>query len=488
MRPLQSKPQLPQQSIPRQTNGDYNSFQPDAFSYSALTNKQQQFWLGQQLYGSLPLYNLPWTFTIHGQLEVKHFRNAFEALIKSCYVFRTVIEEIDGIPRLKVLSHVPYTMEICDFSQHPDPERAAKAWIEPRMQRVFKPGECLFESALIKLATTKWIWFHNVHHIISDGLTLALMFHRMSEFYGRSLDADLEEQVPESQYQSYVEWEADFFQTDRHQKGKAFWATKLRQPCEPLRLYGHTMDGQLAPINRMTCPLDAEITQAIFQSVSADLAKRVAKPATLFEIFAAVFITYLYRISGQRHLSIGIPFHNRPPGPFKTTLGIFVEIAPLCIDIAETETFETLRKKIRREVQAMTRHVRSVPEHTLQNRPYHVIFNYHLAAFPDFYGMPTISQWHHVGISNVGLTLHVQDFNSSGVFTFELDVNGELFDERQQHRMLQQMLQLLWAFVKDPNQRLNAFSMLSDDEAQLVLHSFNQPLNRIALNQAREGL
>ena len=467
---------------------DYDASQPDAISYSALTNKQRQLLVGQKFYGSLPIYNLSLTYTIRGELKVQRFQNAFQALINSCDVFRTLIEDIDGVPRLKVVSHLPYTMELCDFSQHPDPEHEAQAWVQRRMQKVFKLNERLFESALIRLAEAKWIWFYKVHHIISDGISLSLMYHRMSELYGHSLVGAPEEQVAEPRYRSYVEWETDFFKTDRHQKGKKFWAAKLRQLSEPLQLYGRTIDSQLVPIKRVTYPLDDKITHDIYRLADSDFASGRAKPATIFEIFASVFMAYLYRISGQRHLPVGIPFHNRPAGPFKKTLGLFVEVAPLFIDIGDTETFETLRKKIRRELRAMSPHVRSVPEYTLQDRPYQVMLNYHMGAFPDFCGMPTFMQWHHNGMANVGLTLNIQDFNSTGKFTLEFDINAELFDEKQQHRILQHTLRLLQAFLKDPSQRLDTISMLSEEEVHLVVHKFNQPLNSIRLKQTNGGL
>ena len=250
---------------------DHERPQPDAISYSALTKKQRQMWVGQQLYGALPVYNIPLTFTIQGELKVQNFQNVFQDLINSCDVFRTLIEDVNGEPRLKVLSHFPYTMEVCDFSQHPDPEHAAQAWIQPRMQRVFKFSECLFESALIKLAKAKWIWFFNVHHIVSDGLTLSLMFQRMSEFYGNSLVEGSAEQIAQTQYQSFVEWEVDFFQTGRYQKGKEFWAAKLGQHSEPMQLYGRTIDSQLVAINRMNYPLDGELTQAVYRLARSDL-------------------------------------------------------------------------------------------------------------------------------------------------------------------------------------------------------------------------
>ena len=58
----------------------------------SFTTKQQQLWVGQQLYGALPVYNTPYAFVILGELSVNHFQKAFQTLVNSCDVFRTIIK------------------------------------------------------------------------------------------------------------------------------------------------------------------------------------------------------------------------------------------------------------------------------------------------------------------------------------------------------------------------------------------------------------
>lgn len=89
--------------------------------------------------------------------------------------------------------------------------------------------------------------------------------------------------------------------------------------------------------------------------------------------------------------------------------------------------------------------------------------------------MPVIATWHHIGMDNVGLSFNVQDFNNSGNFTFDIDINKDQFNKTQQQRILQHILTLLRAFTNDPNQLLEAIPMLLGKEAHLVLHEFNHP-------------
>jgi hypothetical protein len=447
---------------------------PHALSLSFMTNNQRHLWAGQELYGPLPIYNTPYTFEILGELHPLHFQNAFQTLINSCDVFRTIIREIQGTPVPILLPSFPYTMEYCDYTHSQDPDQAAQAWTHDRMQRVLALHECLFDSALIRVSRTQWIWFYNVHHLISDGLTVSLMFERMSKFYGQSLMGTLEEEEAQPQFYLFAEWEAAFLKSERHKKGGVYWEKILQNHLPPLQLYGHTLDSQLVPIQRVTYPLDHTTTHAIRLLAESLDNQHPPKPSTLCEIFATLFFAYLFRISGNRHLSMGIPFHARPAGPFKTTLGLFVEIAPLIIDIAPTETFETLWKKIHREIHDISRHFRSNPTRALQQRPYHVLFNFHLATFPHFHEIPVKTTWHHIGMANVGLTFNVQDFNKLGTFTLDLDINAKQFDQTQQHRILEHILSLLQAFLKDPSQPLGASPMLSDSELHSVLQEYNE--------------
>ena len=457
-------------------------------SPTVLTNKQRQLWVGQQLYGPLPMYNTPYTFEMFGELHPEYFQHAFQLLINSCDVFRTIIREIHGAPEPMLLSSLSYSMEYCDYAHTQDSEQVVQTWIQNRMKRVFELSDCLFDTALIRVSSTKWIWFYNVHHLISDGLTVSLMFNRMSEFYGQSLTGTLREQVTQPQYQRYAEWESAFSQSARHKNAETYWTTKLQAPLTPLRLYDHKLDCQVVPIQRVTYALDPSLSESIRLVAESFAHPHSPTHSTFFEIFAALFIAYLFRISGNRHLSIGIPFHGRPAGPFKTTLGLFVEIAPLMIDVAQTETFETLRKKIHEELHAVSRHFRSTPACRLEERPYHVQLNYHLASFPNFQEIPVKTTWHHIGMADVGLTFNIQDFNQRGSFTFDLDIDAEHFDGTQRQRILKHILSLLHACLKDPSQPLGKCTLLSDGEHLSGVDESHASQNNFHLQQAEDSI
>ncbi len=442
---------------------------------SHLTTMQKQLWVGQKVYGSVPLYNIPVTFAIQGELQVDHFRNAFQFLIDTCEVFRTIIEEKDGVPCPKVLPPFPFHLETIDLSSEQDPDHSAQSLIHSRLKNVFSLNTCLFDVALLKLSQSKWIWFHNVHHLISDGQTIELTFTRLSEFYTQSLLGTLEKRVSPLPYQTFVEWEASFMQTARFRRGTEYWKEKLQEPRDPLEIYGHQLDNRLVETHRISHALDAESSQKIRKLAESNGQNHSTASFLTFVIFTTIISAYLYRVSSNPSFSLGVPFHGRPPGPFKDMLGLFMNIAPLSVEIGPHETFESLHHKIGRELRAVTRHFRAGASYTLEKRPYNVLCNYHLSQYPPFQKMPVVTTWHHVGFANVGLAFNVQDFNIHGTFTIDIDINQEIFPESQYHRVLQHFLCFLQAFLHNPRQRVSTIPMLLPEEVTLLFPAREHP-------------
>jgi hypothetical protein len=86
MSPLQSKPKLPKQTIPRQTNG----------GVIPLSFGQQGIWFLQQLAPMSPFYNMYQTWRVRGALNVEALKKAVQTIITRHSVLRAVIKVVDG--------------------------------------------------------------------------------------------------------------------------------------------------------------------------------------------------------------------------------------------------------------------------------------------------------------------------------------------------------------------------------------------------------
>ncbi|MBO0798971.1 MAG: hypothetical protein J2P31_09110, partial [Blastocatellia bacterium] len=281
------------------------------YADSNLTKNQLLIWTGQKLQPDVPLYNMVHTFTISGAVDANHFQNAFQTLLNSSDTLRTVIEEIDGVPQQRVIANSHYTAEYLDFSLVSQPQVALQAWTRHRSQVRFDLAQRLFDTVLIKISDQEYFWYLNVHHLITDGWSAALIFRRVSEFYERSRRGELEEKVELPSYQDYLDYEREFRSSARYRKVESYWKRKLAQTIEPISFYGKSPLKQTTRVERVSCDLGYERSQRLRALAAEKDIFMVTAETSLFNLFTAVLITYLYRVSGNRRLSLGIPFHNR---------------------------------------------------------------------------------------------------------------------------------------------------------------------------------
>lgn len=448
----------------------------DLSERSNLTKSQLLIWLGQKLNPEIPLYNMVLTFTIAGKIRPIAFQEAFQTLVNQSDALRTIIAEVDGVPQQRVLQHFPYKMEFLDFSQGLHPETKFQKWLDARCVFQFNLEERLFDAVLIKIATNQFIWYLNQHHLITDGWSVSLVYRRMAELYELALKNQLTEAPILPAFQDYANYERTYRQSSQYDQAKAYWQQKVAKPLEPVRFYGNVHPENSLRTESVLCDLGPERTEKLKAIAMEKGVQSLTLDLSLFSIFATLLFTYLYRISGGQHLAIGAPSHNRPSAVFKETIGLFIEIFPLHIEIVEGETFLTLIRKVMGETYDFLRYAQPGTSDIEFNKFYNVVLNYMNASFPDFGGLPAQSKKVPSGYadSNHSLRLQVYDFDDSGSFLVLFDFNCDVFDVGQRHWAIEHFLRVVDGFIADRTQPISQVELLSDEEKERILVEFNQ--------------
>jgi len=445
----------------------------DIHGRSNLTKRQLLLWIAEKLNPEVPIYNVIETFTIAGEIEPAHFQKAFQALVDRSDALRTVIKETDGIPQQRVISHFPYCVDYLAFSDKSDPQQVFQRWLDQRCAISFNLEERLFDTALVKIATDQYIWYLNLHHTITDGWSISLIYRRVTDFYERSLKGQLAEIPALPSFQDYIKYERAYRRSDRDKKAEVYWQQKSAKPFEPTSFYGKTAREKTTRTQRMIQELGRERSQKLKAIATQKDVRSLTWNLSILNIFATIVFTYLYRVSGNRRLAIGTPFQNRPTGVFKETIGLFMEVCPLRIEIAQDDTFLSLLKKVMKETHEVlpyAQHSIGNPEH---NRVYDVMLNYADWSFLDFCGFPTQNHTVHSGYWEDSLLIQVNDSEVSGDFVLYFDFNCDIFDEVQRSRAIQHFLNVLDAFLSDKTQLVSQVDLLSEQERERLLVEWN---------------
>ena len=445
------------------------------FERANLTRAQFLIWTGQKLNPGVPLYNMALAYTIEGRLDVERFGRAFALLVDRTDALRTVIVESDGVPRQHVRASAPADVPGVDLAREPDPTAAARAWTEQRCARCFDLEACLFDTALLRLAPDRHVWFLNQHHLITDGWAKAVVYRRMADCYAAAARA--EPAAPDApSYEAYRKHEAGFRATPAFARARAHWRQKLAAPLEPLRLYGRSPQGNSPRTRRVLRELGQGRSQQLRKLASEKDVRALTSDLAIFNIFATVLLALMHRLSGNRTLSLGAPSHNRTTSDFKDTAGLFIEIHPLQVEIDDDERYASLLRKVAAATLDLLRHAQPGTSDFADNNAYSVLLNFINVSFADFAGMPTTSRWVHPGHGDRGhcLRLQVHDFDATGSYQLHFDVNEELFDPQREAWLIDHFFRMVDGLLADRGQPIDRVDLIDAAARQRLVVAYNR--------------
>jgi amino acid adenylation domain-containing protein len=438
------------------------------YKQSNLTEGQLLFWFSQRFQPEVQLYfdRVIMAFRINLEIEHVHFQSAFQKLIDDSDALRSVIYEVDGVPQRTVLEHLELSLDNVDFSEQSDPPAALDEWLRERYRNNQASDTRLFDSALLKLGQSRFVWYLNVHHIITDMWSQALIVRYMSDYYKLAVEGNLENRRPPSPFQDYVEFERRYRFSDEYSSDESYWNHKLADSPSFNRFYSTDSSAQTSRSRRIPYRLSDEQSSKVREAVSK---QGLLSPAI---VFSTVLFAYLYRTSGERTHRVGSSYANRTD-EFKNIIGLLFNICPQQVAIEAGETFISLARKVQVETIATARHQKYPVRDPLNNRVYNINFTYQNVAFPAFCGVPINVDLIYSGHSKYSLALQVRDFDATGHFILDFDFNYGAFDDQQCQQALQHILRLLDAFMEDGSRPLHQASMLSRDEQHQLLIEFN---------------
>src|SRR6185369_9921165 len=186
-----------------------------------------------------------------------------------------------------------------------------------------------------------------LHHIIADGLSVALLLNELDAFY-QALTHDRRPHLPDLtlQYADFAEWER---RTLGHEgdygKQIEFWQKQLSGTLPVLEL----------PTDRTRPAFQSFNGSNVFFDLPAVLAQELAdmgrqEGATFFMTLLAAFQVLLQRYSGADDLVIGTPVAARNPREVQPLIGSFLNMAALRCDLSGDPTFIELLRRTRATV------------------------------------------------------------------------------------------------------------------------------------------
>lgn len=441
-----------------------------------LTQSQLLIWTGQQLQPTSPMYNMTFLFSYNGPIEEYHFKAAFQTLIDKSDAMRTVFNTVQDVPQQAILSSLTYELEILDWSKKQANNDDISKWVKIRNQKLFDLSKILFDAVLIKQSEEKYLFYLNQHHLITDAWSITIQHGFLANYYALSLADQLDKAAAMPAFADYRELEKLSRANEKKEASRQYWAQKAEQANNFPSLYNRNNSNQTTHSRRIIVDLGSKRSDQLRLLATNKAIRSWNTDASMFNLFLTTLFAYIYRISGQQQIAIGAPTHNRVKPILRETLGLFIELFPISVQIEKDETFISLAQTIRGEVNQFLRHAQPGLSTAKLNRTFNCVLNYIHASTAKFNDIPVDSEWIHADHIDSGhhLRLNIYDFNSTGNITASFDLNRVVFDDFLATEAPKQFIHLLDAFIESPDQGISTINILSEAEQRLLIKEFNQ--------------
>ena len=307
---------------------------------------QQRLWFIDRLESGSPFYNIPVAVRLNGMLDVKVLRRCVDEIVRRHEVLRTAFVEASRQPTQVVIPELAVPIAVDDLKDFSNGSKQAQLQrrVKEVVQRPFtlnKPP--LLRINLFKLATEEHILLAVMHHIVSDGWSLGIFVHELTELYA-AFSVGKTSPLPalEIQYPDYAVWQREWICGDVLQSQVAYWEKQLSgAPPTLLIPTDHDYPERQSYQGR-------KLTINLSPSLTANIRALAAREGvTLFMALLAAWKALLGHISGQSDLVVGTAIAGRNHSEVEPLLGFFVNTLPLRTDLSGNPNFRELLRRVR---------------------------------------------------------------------------------------------------------------------------------------------
>ncbi|GEB34858.1 non-ribosomal peptide synthase/polyketide synthase [Brevibacillus parabrevis] len=446
----------------------FETIQPvEPAAFYPVSFAQKRMYILHQFEGSGISYNVPSVLVLEGKLDYDRFAAAIQSLVRRHESLRTSFHSVNGEPLQRVHVDVELPVRLLEATEDQS---------ESLIQELIQPFDLeiapLFRVNLIKLGAERHLFFMDMHHIISDGVSLAVIVEEIASLYAGKQLSDLR-----IQYKDFAVWQTKLSQSDRFQKQEDFWT--------------RTFAGEIPLLN-----LPHDYPRPSVQSFDGDtvalgtghhLLEQLRKLAaetgtTLFMVLLAAYHVLLSKYAGQEEIVVGTPIAGRSHADVERIVGMFVNTLALKNTAAGSLSFRAFLEDVKQNALHAFEHQDYPFEHLVEklqvrrdlsrNPLFDTMFSLGLAEsaegeVADLKVSPYPVNGH---IAKFDLSLDAMEKQDGLLVQFSYCT--KLFAKETVDRLAAHYVQLLQTITADPDIELARISVLSKAETEHMLHSF----------------
>ena len=293
-----------------------------------LSFAQQRLWFIDQMTPGSNQYNMPAAMQLNGNIDFQALHRAFSQLVVRHEVLRTTYEESEGkgVQIVNPVEAIP--LDVVDLSAMPmslqsmEVERIAT---EEAGRPFDLSKDLMLRVRLLKLADTEHVLLCNMHHIASDGWSVAILVKEFVSLYDSFRNGRQHELQPlPIQYGDFACWQRNTFTEEKLDAQLKYWSKTLEAMPQL-----HTL-----PLDKMRPKRQSLVGGSYYQHIDYSLLAQLKSVSlsldiTLFMLLESAFALLVARWSNAADVVIGTPVAGRIHKDIEPLIGFFVNSLPL---------------------------------------------------------------------------------------------------------------------------------------------------------------
>ncbi len=477
--------------------------------YYPLSSAQKRLYILQQMESGNTAYNMPEVMLLSPcnnerlALEPGKIEQVFRQLIDRHESFRTSFHTIGGQPVQVIHQEVDFNIERIPFPEDgtTGKHRASLGGhMGPPLQPYVAPGILqegidilspapfdLSRAPLLRVilagpqggaaASSPFFLFIDMHHIISDGMSMEILTNQFQALYRG-------EQCPPLQlrYRDYASWQNREIELGALKTQESWWMWQLSAPRPRLDLPLDFSRPAVRDFNggNFDFLVEEEETSGL-NALALDAG------ASLFMLSASIFNLLLSRLSGTEDIITGTPVAGRHHAEVQDIIGVFVNTLALRIKPVGETGFNLFFRDVKERTLAAFQNQDypfdalveklSLERDAARNPLFDVMLSYYTGSenvrpAPDVDAGGTGHDEFLPAVAKFDLTLSIEE--TGGRLRCSFQYARALFKPGTMERFSHYFLRIADAVLQDPARRLAGIDILPERERRRLLVDFNR--------------
>jgi hypothetical protein len=238
-----------------------------------LTRGQRNIWLALQTDSFAARWQLGYLLRIEGKIEPDLLERAIRQVVREAEPLRAAFFEVDGQVFQKPVDYPDTELARHDLTGSPDPVPDARRLASSIQRKLMPLSGPLFKFALLQTRSDEFYWFVCCHHIVADGIGLALVCHRIKDVFNAMASGA---SIPPAFFgplSDLITCELEYEASTDYLDDRAYWTKNLPPASEPRHRLARAADGRDPYESSVPVPLDPVVVAGI-QELSRALGLR----------------------------------------------------------------------------------------------------------------------------------------------------------------------------------------------------------------------